>query len=533
MKALTELFEFGKNRLSFFGVGLLLFFLSANFGLAYGCKLFGATGNVTADSITIIAKDRELYWMREQRIWHSQRANHSQDDTIHFRHISIPQCSLTYKFIVTNSIVEDQTTGYGINEYGLAVISHDMDSWDDDSLGTEYFHDQDYVALALARCKNALEAIYLFNDLILPHGINAEAYLIADPNGLWLMETTGFNYVAKQIVDDVVSSRHRRYTIGTEWDDDGNRYNTEILTNAANHGCVTDSLNFSVCFSDSGYPPYGYDPALLALKDSGDITVEDMRALVSDKAVNGTVSAPVIPVRSDKNPAYFSFMWDSRANPKHGNVFLPYWIAINDAALPEHYTTWPPDDPDCAWNIFSEIAGDSTLRAIAEPIWQVLQAELYAEFDTVEAMMQTYLDANDTLGMQDYINSYVFGELDSAYNLAREIISISGVPVPVSNLTVTLSGEDLRLEWSAVTTDGFGGPIVVDRYHIYRDTIAYFEPGSEPFDSTVALFYMDGSGVVGDTGRNYYYAVTAVAGGKESELSNMVGEFDRGLITGE
>ena len=109
----------------------------------------------------------------------------------------------------------------------------------------------------------------------------------------------------------------------------------------------------------------------------------------------------------------------------------------------------------------------------------------------------------------------------------------STAPVPISDLTVTLSGEDLRLEWSAVTTDGFGGPIVVDRYCIYRDTMTYFDPGSEPFDSTVALFYVDGSGVVGDTGRNYYYAVTAVCGVKESGFSNLVGEFDRNLIVPE
>jgi hypothetical protein len=109
----------------------------------------------------------------------------------------------------------------------------------------------------------------------------------------------------------------------------------------------------------------------------------------------------------------------------------------------------------------------------------------------------------------------------------------STAPVPVSDLTVTLSGEDLRLEWSAVTTDGFGGPIVVDRYRIYRDTSAYFEPGSEPFDSTVALFFVDDTEVVGDTLTHYYYAVTAVSGDKESEFSNLVGEFDRGLMVEE
>jgi hypothetical protein len=107
----------------------------------------------------------------------------------------------------------------------------------------------------------------------------------------------------------------------------------------------------------------------------------------------------------------------------------------------------------------------------------------------------------------------------------------SSAPAPVADLTVILSANDLLLEWSPVTVDGLGNPIVVDQYQIYRDTVAYFEPGSEPFDSTVALFYTDDTGVTGDTETNYYYAVTAVAGGKESALSDLAGEFDREVIT--
>jgi agmatine/peptidylarginine deiminase len=103
----------------------------------------------------------------------------------------------------------------------------------------------------------------------------------------------------------------------------------------------------------------------------------------------------------------------------------------------------------------------------------------------------------------------------------------SSAPVPVADLTATLSGDDLLLEWSAVTVDGYGNPIVVDQYYVYRDTAASFQPGSEPFDSTVALFFSDDTGVTGDAGTNYYYAVTAVAGTKESTLSSLVGEFDR------
>lgn len=519
-----------KNWFKFLTIAFFLVHFLADLNSALGCKLFGATGSVTDDSITILSKDRDLFGAkRKQRIWYSPRATHSPGDSIEFRDITIPQDSLTYKFIATNSIVKDQTTGYGINEHGLAIISHDMDSWDDDSLGSEFFHDQDYVALALARCKDAAEAIDLFNDLILPYGINAETYFIADPNSLWLLETTGFNYVAKPIVHDVVSSQQQRFNIRTEWNDEGNRYNSDILTNAQAHGCDTTSLDFAECFGNR--PPGSCDPGLLALKDRGNITVEDMRILVRDNADGGTISACVIPVRPERDPAFFSFMWDSRASPKYENVFLPYWIAMNDAALPEHYTSWPPDDSVCAWNIFSEIVEDSILRAIAEPIWQALQAELYAEFDTVEAKMQTYLDDNDTLGLRDYINSYVYGELDSAYHLAEDIISSAGVPEEVVDLTATLSEEDIVLAWSAVIVDTNGSPVQVDRYFIYRDTVVFFDPGAAPIDSTMELFYVDTSGVVGDTETQYYYAVSAVSAGKESEPSGLVGAFDIFLIS--
>lgn len=501
--------------------------LLGGFKEALGCQLFAASGGVTSDSITILAKDRDMYWRMEQRIWFSPRMIHSEGDTIHFRHISIPQCSLTYKFIATNSIVEDQTAGYGINEYGLAIISHDMDSWDDDSLGTEYFHDQDYVALALARCKTTSQAIDLFDDLVLPHGINAEAYLLSDPNGLWLFETTGFNYVVKPIIDDVVSSQYERFNIRTEWSDQGSRHNSDILSNAQAHGCSTSPLDFAVCFGNR--PPGVCDQDLSALKDSGDITIEDMRALVGDKAINGTVSACVIPVRRDKDAAYFSFMWDSRANPKYGNVFLPYWIAINDTALPEHYTSWPADDSLCAWNIFSEIAEDSALRAIAEPIWQALQAELDAEFDTVEATMQTYLASNDLAGLQTYIDGYVFGALDSAYKKALQVIDNAGVPIAVSDISAILAGQGLMLEWLPVTTDKLGNPMTVDHYYIYREVEPSSKTGNQPFDSTAVDFYVDESGVIGDPDTHYRYWVTAVAGAKQSGPSGKVGEFDRQL----
>jgi hypothetical protein len=496
-------------------------------GQAEECQLFAATGDVTQDSITILAKVRDLPTQKEQRIWFSPREAHSPDDTIHFRKISIPQCSLTYKFIATNSIVKDQTTGYGVNEHGLAVISHDMDSWDDDSLGSQYFYDQDYVALALARCRTTSEAIDLFQELILPEGINAETYIMADPSGMWLLETSGYNYVAKPISDDVVSARLKKYNIRTEWGDPGNRYNPDILINAAAHGCDTSALDFAECFSNRS--PGVIDKDLAALRDSGDITVADMRQLLEDKAYSATVSGCVMPVRPDKDPRFFSLMWDSRADPEYGNIFLPFWMAVSEGALPYHYTSWPPDDTACAWNKFTAIVEDSTRRTVAEPIWGAWQGELDVESDSVETIMQSYLDAGDTVGSEAYIDEYVFGELDSAYQKALDIIANAGVPVAVEDLVIAKAGQDLALQWSQVTEDGFGNPVVVDHYYIFREKEILSKPGVQPFDTTNACLYLDTTGAVGNPGIFYSYWVTAVADGKQSGPSEQVGEFDRQL----
>jgi hypothetical protein len=104
-------------------------------------------------------------------------------------------------------------------------------------------------------------------------------------------------------------------------------------------------------------------------------------------------------------------------------------------------------------------------------------------------------------------------------------------PEAIDDLTVTLSKTDLVLQWSAVTTDTSGAPLVVDLYRIYRGALPDFVPGS-PVDSSASVLYTDTTGVVGDTGTHYFYVVTAVGGGQESESSNRVGEFDKELSNG-
>jgi hypothetical protein len=116
-------------------------------------------------------------------------------------------------------------------------------------------------------------------------------------------------------------------------------------------------------------------------------------------------------------------------------------------------------------------------------------------------------------------------------NSTREVLQaiqkpvLTPVPEGIDDLTIALAENDLLLQWSPVVVDTSGNPIEVDLYRIYRDTVHNFTPGS-PFDTTTEAFYLDTTGVVGDTGTHHYYAVTVVAGEKESGSSGQVGEFE-------
>ncbi len=80
----------------------------------------------------------------------------------------------------------------------------------------------------------------------------------------------------------------------------------------------------------------------------------------------------------------------------------------------------------------------------------------------------------------------------------------------------------LRLEWTAV-------PDAV--FNVYRDTSHDFLPSVPLATGLVGTTYTDtAANWLGHSGRSYYYAVTAVAGGKESSPSGRVGEFDTELF---
>jgi hypothetical protein len=104
-------------------------------------------------------------------------------------------------------------------------------------------------------------------------------------------------------------------------------------------------------------------------------------------------------------------------------------------------------------------------------------------------------------------------------------------PAAVTDLTVSLAGNLLFLQWAAVTTDTAGGSESVQYYVIYRDEAPDFaSTAAESLGSTPATGFADSS-VFFSPMVNFYYLVRAVdATGNKSSDSGRVGEFDRDLV---
>jgi secernin len=115
---------------------------------------------------------------------------------------------------------------HGVNEHGVAIGNERVSTTHDAAHAPTTLIGMDLVRLGLERARSAEEALDVMTGLLTTHGqggiadaAHGEAYdssfLIADPSGAFILDTSGRNYAASPFPDGTAISN--RLSIRTEW----------------------------------------------------------------------------------------------------------------------------------------------------------------------------------------------------------------------------------------------------------------------------------------------------------------------------
>ena len=189
------------------------------------CDTVVIHGRSCADGLNLLAKNSDRPLGEAQPLFYAPAKAYAPGQKLRCTHISTTQAAETYAVLGCKPW---WIWGFemGINQFGLAIGNEAQGSRcdaekEDGLLG------MDLLRLGLERAKTAREAIGVITDLLEAYGQNGNAsplfdrryensFLLVDPSEIWLLETAGRQWAAKQIPDRAAISNC--YSIGTEWD---------------------------------------------------------------------------------------------------------------------------------------------------------------------------------------------------------------------------------------------------------------------------------------------------------------------------
>lgn len=116
---------------------------------------------------------------------------------------------------------------HGVNEHRVAIGNERVYTTDDPKAAPPALTGMDLVRLGLERAATADEALDVITALIETHGQGGSgeegvdepywsSFLVADPRGAWVLETSARRWVARRIDDGAAISN--RVSLGTAWD---------------------------------------------------------------------------------------------------------------------------------------------------------------------------------------------------------------------------------------------------------------------------------------------------------------------------
>ncbi len=225
------------------------------------CDTLTATGRATADGVTLFGKNSDRDPNEAQNLVHIPGLAHAPGNELKCTYISIPQVEKT------NTVLLSQPfwmwgAEMGVNTHGLAIGN--------EAVFTKVSYDKkpgltgmDLLRLALERAATARQAVDVITGLLETHGqggncgyINElyyhNSFLMADPEPVWVLETAGPHWAAKQV--EGVYAISNKLTIENDWD----LASEDLVTFAQAKGWCRSAEDFSFarCYSDFLYTKF-------------------------------------------------------------------------------------------------------------------------------------------------------------------------------------------------------------------------------------------------------------------------------------
>ncbi len=212
------------------------------------CDTMVALGNSTRSGNLIFAKNSDRPLTEAQPLVVYPATDYEDDATVQCTYIEIPQVRHTYRVLGSRPY---WIWGFehGMNEHHVVIGNEAV--WARESEETENgLLGMDLLRLALERSKTAYEALHVITGLIKEYGQGGNAaigmehrynnaFIIADPNEAWILDTCNRRWVARKVKD--VAGISNCYSTEEYWEEDSG----DIKEYAYENGWISRDVPFN------------------------------------------------------------------------------------------------------------------------------------------------------------------------------------------------------------------------------------------------------------------------------------------------
>ncbi|HEV7730757.1 MAG TPA: C69 family dipeptidase [Candidatus Binatia bacterium] len=331
-----------------------------------GCDTLVALAPSTRDGVTLFAKNSDRPPRECQRFVQIPRGFHTAGSIVRCQYLPLTQVA------ETAAVLGSQPWWlwgfeHGVNEHRVAIGNETV--FAREVLGPVGLTGMDLVRLGLERGRTATEALDVIIGLLEAHGQGGSghaafdwpyhnAFLVADPESAWMLETSGRHWVARPVRE--LGNISNGLTIGADW----TRGAADVTSFAVTQGWWPGDggrVDFAAAYTDAaGVPPNlcagrRRRAAALLAEGRGRHAVPGMHAILRDHDADGLVRRPrafddehfftlcmhadpldnttaamVAPLPRD--PDAVTATWVCLGSPCIG-VFLPLWLQAEVPAI--------------------------------------------------------------------------------------------------------------------------------------------------------------------------------------------------------